>query len=410
MKISFVIPCFNSAKFIDKCIESIANNASDSKVYVIDNCSVDETLNLLINKKDPFSRVSILSQADAGPANAINLGFQKIKTEIIGWLNSDDYYADGAIERVLLAFENNPNLKMIYGYGVHVDDHGNIIDQYPTLPPKTNINQFANGSFICQPTVFFRSEVLNEVGYLDESLKTAFDLDFWLRIFKTYKRNQIGFVDEIQAYSRLHDECLTRRLRHVVAVESMQVICKHLGYAPKHWVLTYFDEICEKYPFIEEGQSLVEVIKSVLTQVKSYMKLNEFEGLVKTLQNDYRLRLSNQEIFLSVEPDGWVSKRLVVKHRSFTQGSRLINITCKGGWPLEANLNLTIKSMSGDVQKVKLQSQDEFNLSFVAECTSSKAFNVWIVETRQCFIPLEHLKKSKDNRQLSFKVEGVSIQ
>jgi hypothetical protein len=277
------------------------------------------------------------------------------------------------------------------------------------LPPSTNIKQFAQGSFICQPTVFFRKEVFAEVGLLDESLKTAFDLDLWLRIFKRYRKSRIGFINKVQAYSRLHDQCITKRMRQTVALESMQVIARHLGSAPGHWILTYFEEICERYPFIDEKESLVEIMKGVLEKARPFMKAADFKTLVQKLQADHRLRLSSPSAFVGVQTDGWVSKRLIVKLRYPKGGKRTLRLICKGGWPKAANLNLKIRSMAGEVEQVKLGSQDEFVLTLEAPETPTEAFAAWVIEARQSFIPSSFNKRSKDHRKLSFLVQGVEL-
>jgi hypothetical protein len=328
---------------------------------------------------------------------------------IVGWLNSDDMYAPGAIDRAVAAFKKEPKLKIVYGLGRHIDSAGKDLGAYPTLPPTSSIKSFYSGSFICQPTVFFRKEVFAEVGLLDESLKTAFDLDLWLRIFKRYRKSQIGFINKVQAYSRLHDQCITKRMRQTVALESMQVIARHLGSAPGHWILTYFDEMCERYPFIDEKESLVEIMKGVLEKARSFMKAADFKILVQTLQADHRLRLSSPSAFVGVQADGWVNKHLIVKLRYPKGGKRTLRLICKGGWPKAASLNLKIRSMAGEVEQIKLGSQDEFAITLEAPETHTEAFAAWVIETRQSFIPSNFNKRSKDHRSLSFVVQGLEL-
>ena len=414
MNIAIIIPSFNSATYLLNTLRSLDfSNEELSDIYVLDNCSTDRSLVTLSASKFSAYNFRIFSQKDLGPASAINSGLglalANSKVDLIGWLNSDDMYAPGAIDRAVAAFKKDPKLKIVYGLGRHIDAAGKDLGTYPTLPPSASIKAFSSGSFICQPTVFFRKEVFAEVGLLDESLKTAFDLDLWLRIFKRYRKNQIGFINKVQAYSRLHDQCITKRMRQTVALESMQVIARHLGSAPGHWILTYFDELCERYPFVDEKESLVEIIKGVLAKAKPFMKAAEFKTLVQTLQSDARLRLSSSNAFVSTQPDGWVSKRVIVKLRYKKGDKRTLRLICKGGWPKEANLNLTIRSMAGEVERIKLGSQDEFVLTLEAPETPTEAFAAWVVETRQSFVPSQHNKRSKDNRKLSFLVQGLEL-
>ena len=414
VNVGVITPTFNSGQFLEANLKSVLGaKLGECSQYVLDNISTDSTFSLVADSRG-FSKnlLWFFSFLDSGPVYALNCGFKLLGVDkkIVGWLNSDDVYAFGAIDRAIKLFESNPKLKIVYGLGRHIDATGKDLGSYPTLPPSVSIKKFADGSFICQPTVFFRREVFDEVGLLDESLKTAFDLDLWLRIFKRYRKNQIGFINRVQAYSRLHDQCLTKRLRQTVALESMQVIAKHLGSAPGHWILTYFNELCERYPFIEEKESLIEIIKGVLQKAKAFMKPAEFANLVKTLQADSRLKLANAQAFVDVQSDGWVSKKLIAKLRYKKGEKRTLILKCQGGWPTESNIQLTIRSATGEVEKIKLGSQDEFTLTLEAPETNTEAFTAWVIETRQFFVPAKVQKRSKDTRKLSFRVDSLLVQ
>ena len=166
---------------------------------------------------------------------------------MVGWLNSDDVFVMGAVRRAVDVLQVNPAWLMVYGHGQHIDSNGRLLSHYPTLPPSTPVTQFAEGCFICQPTVFSRRSMWLLLGKLDESLKAAFDFDYWLRAFLAFP-DRIGFVDAVQACSRLHDECITLRLRRTVALEGMQVLARHLGSAPKEWFLTYVNDLLAMPP------------------------------------------------------------------------------------------------------------------------------------------------------------------
>jgi len=409
MKISIITPTFNSVEYIKQCIDSVKSNEGYNLTHIIcDNNSADGTQNICL-AGSKFSTMIYKGGSDIGPANAINKCLASIDSGIVGWLNSDDYYSPGAIDRAISLFKRNSQLKILYGHGVHISSTGIKLGSYPTLPPTTSIKNFFDGSFICQPTVFFRAEVFNEIGLLDESLKTAFDFDLWIRIFKKYRRNQIGFINTIQAYSRLHDQCLTRRYRKTVALEGMQVLSKYFRSAPKNWLETYFNELCDLYPFIEDSRPLLEIVKELLSKSKVFLKPNDLTALIKNFQSDFRLRLSNSQVYVNVQTDGWVSNKLVVKMRYIPGGSNQINLDCKVGWPIKGNIYIRIRSSSGEIEKLKLTSHDEFNIILRVPQTIRNSYNYWIVETRQFFIPEKYIKRSKDTRKLSFRVEGISM-
>ena len=241
--VSIVMPSLNQAKFIGRAIDSVlAQDYPNIELIVADGGSDDGTVEVLKARQAADARLRWSSQPDSGPAAAVNAALAQVRGTVVGWLNSDDVYASGALRRAVEALESNPNWLMVYGHGQHVDGEGKVFDDYPTLPPSTPIAKFAEGCFICQPTVFFRRSAWVLLGKLDEHLKTAFEFDYWLRAFHAFPQ-RIGFVDALQAQSRLHAGSITLRMRRAVILEGMQVLARHLGSAPKAWFLTYENEL-----------------------------------------------------------------------------------------------------------------------------------------------------------------------
>ncbi len=241
--VSIIMPSLNQDRFIKLAMNSVLNqNYPNLELIVIDGGSQDNTLSILKEYCSQDTRLRWLSRKDNGPAYAINDALAKVRGTFIGWLNSDDLYATDSIAKAMDALQINPEWLMVYGQGQHIDDQGKMLDVYPTLPASTSIQQFSNGCFICQPSVFFKYSMFKLLGKLDESLKTSFDFEYWLRAFSVFPE-RIGFIDHIQAYSRLHNECITLNMRRTVALEAMQILNKYLGTAPRHWILTYFNEL-----------------------------------------------------------------------------------------------------------------------------------------------------------------------
>lgn len=250
--VSVVMPSMNQPEFIDEAITSVlSQDYPNIELIVADGGSRQDTLDILARRQQQDRRLRYFSRPDRGPAHALNGAMAIVRGTIIGWLNSDDLYAPGAIRRAMDVLAEQPRLLMVYGHGRHVDAQGRPIGDYPTLPPSASVEKFMGGCFICQPTMFLRRSAQVMLGTLDESLKAAFDFEYWLRAFCAFPE-RIGFVDEVQAMSRLHDSCITMRMRRTVALEGMQVLARHLGSAPKEWLLTYADELEAQDP-LERG-------------------------------------------------------------------------------------------------------------------------------------------------------------
>jgi len=199
---------------------------------------------------------------------------------VIGWLNSDDLYHPGAIGRAVRALEAHPDWMMLYGAARHIDAQGKPLGDYPVQPPHGPIERFSSGCFICQPTVFFRRSMRVLLGRLDEQLQTAFDFDYWLRAFRLFP-DRIGFVDAKQADSRLHDGCITVRMRRTVILEGMAVLARHLGTAPKEWLLTYATELLATTQ--HRGEVKAE-LRDALAAARAWMTTSDISDLEKELE------------------------------------------------------------------------------------------------------------------------------
>ena len=113
-KITVITPTFNSANTILANLASVKNQKYKNLEHIIiDNKSVDGTLNLI--KKQNDKRIKIVSEQDNGIYDAINKGIKLAKGEIISILHSDDkYYNNHTLLNIINNFEDR-NIDIIYG-------------------------------------------------------------------------------------------------------------------------------------------------------------------------------------------------------------------------------------------------------------------------------------------------------
>lgn len=248
--VSIITPSFNQGQFIEETIESIlTQDYSNIEHIVVDGGSTDGTLEILekYSKRDP--RFRFISEPDRGQAHAINKGLKMAQGEIIGWLNSDDTYLPGAIDKAVNAFNINHNWAMVYGRGYHIDENNKIINSYP-VKKYERLEDFFDFCIICQPAAFIRKDILESVGGLDESYHFSLDYDLWIRIAKKYP---IGFIDHYLANTRLHaDAKTTARVLDLGIPEIMKVSNTHFGTVANNWLyhfLTHHIE-CGSYWYL----------------------------------------------------------------------------------------------------------------------------------------------------------------
>ena len=299
---SVVMPSFNQASFIEQSVRSVLTQ-SDAllEVIVMDGGSTDGTQTILNQlAQETHGKLHWYSEADQGPAHAVNKAMAMAQGDIIGWLNTDDLYMPGALERAVQALNEHSEWLMVYGHGQHIDEHNQPIGYYPTRQPNTSLQAFADGCFICQPTVFLRKEVLNQHGGLDENLKTAFDLEWWLRIFSQH-HNAIGFIDALQACSRLHSDCITLNQRKTVIRESMRVLSHYLGSCPLHWFKTYANEVLANCPDGQQACDLNMHLKEFAQNISEYLSDADKQVLHNLLETGINTK--------PIVPDAYQEKR-----------------------------------------------------------------------------------------------------
>lgn len=183
MRISFIIPTRNQARFLRRCIDScISQDIADSEIIVVDGLSADGTREILESYGD---RIQWMSEADSGQAQAVNKGVARSRGELIAWINSDDSY-DGphALRSALGVFEADPALEIVYGDATIVDERGEVIRPYRNREYARSTELLLSPIGPSQPATIFRSDLFRRVGGLREDLHWALDYEFFLRMFR----------------------------------------------------------------------------------------------------------------------------------------------------------------------------------------------------------------------------------
>jgi glycosyltransferase involved in cell wall biosynthesis len=201
LKISVITPSLNQGKFIEENIHSVLNqNYPDFEHIVIDGGSSDGTIEIL--KKHPH--LKWISEPDRGQADAVNKGFRMAQGDVIGWLNSDDCYIPGTFVTVARSLDKARGKWVVMGDVQITDETGRVVQTVRNRPRKfPQLLRFWHPEFgaFHQPGVFFLKEVLDEVGYLDETLYYALDYDLWARVIQKYEFHR---VEASFATYRLH--------------------------------------------------------------------------------------------------------------------------------------------------------------------------------------------------------------
>ena len=143
-----------------------------------------------------------VSEKDLGQADAINKGLAHADGEIIAWLNSDDFYLKGTLNRVAKVFAANPDCGLVYGDVLAVD--GQEVPINLNRYGEWQFSDLARFQIIGQPAVFMRRDALQKAGWLlDTRFHYLLDHQLWLRISRN---SRMVHIPALLAAARYHED------------------------------------------------------------------------------------------------------------------------------------------------------------------------------------------------------------
>ena len=136
IKVSIIIPAYNVAQYIEKCLLSIINQTLEEiEIIVVNDGSTDNTLKIITRISDKDSRIKIINKDNGGLSSARNAGIQIAKGEYIQHLDGDDWFEfDGCEKLYNFAKENNLDL-LVLDY-LSETKNANVILVKDNLPPN----------------------------------------------------------------------------------------------------------------------------------------------------------------------------------------------------------------------------------------------------------------------------------
>jgi glycosyltransferase involved in cell wall biosynthesis len=202
--VSIVTPSYNQAKYLERTILSVLNQDYENIEYIVmDGGSDDGSLEIL--KKYENRLTYWESKKDKGQTDAINKGFAKAKGQILAWLNSDDTYQPGAISEMVEFMVNHPEVGLVYGDCNFINADEEVIGKFNAA--QTDYARLTRGYVhIPQQAAFWRANLWQQVGPLDDSIYFAMDYDLWLRLAEISK---IVYLPRLWANFRLHGDAKT---------------------------------------------------------------------------------------------------------------------------------------------------------------------------------------------------------
>ncbi|MEO0969130.1 MAG: glycosyltransferase family 2 protein, partial [Cyanobacteria bacterium J06639_18] len=194
-KISIITPCYNSELTIEKTIQSVVEQQSTYQIeyIIIDGGSTDTTCEIISQYSQYISK--FISEPDSGAYDAMNKGIEIATGDIIGIINSDDWYNPNAIKIVEKEFEKYPEIDIVYS---PIENYfaGEYVAKF--IPGK--IEKLTIRFTLNHPSCFIKKHVYKTVGLYNIQYSIAADYAMILQIFLLgYKFNYVDIP--LAAYS-----------------------------------------------------------------------------------------------------------------------------------------------------------------------------------------------------------------
>ena len=180
-RLSVVTPSFNFGRFLPETLDSVAALRTPHEHIVFDGGSSDQTVELLGERDDPA--LTWASGPDRGQTHAVNKGLARARGEYVGWLNADDAYVPGEVDKAIELLDADPELGAVFGFMDVVDEEGRVGTRYRC--GRFSWNRYLYfGEYVPTPTIIFRRSLLSNAPQLDERYADAADYDFYLRLLR----------------------------------------------------------------------------------------------------------------------------------------------------------------------------------------------------------------------------------
>jgi len=205
--VSIIIPAYNCGKYIFESVQSALKQTYENiEVVVVYDRSDDNTFEVLESFGNSIKLITNVEKTTLG--NARNVGMLNSSGEYITFLDGDDIYGPRKVEEEVKELEKSPELGMVYTYVARINENGNILNLKEKTPWYGKMDEYwLRKRFIVISSIMFRRSLLDKIGLMDPSLKSAEDMDFLLRIMRAVP---ISHIPMYLTFYRIHESQMSR--------------------------------------------------------------------------------------------------------------------------------------------------------------------------------------------------------
>ncbi|WP_347927682.1 glycosyltransferase family 2 protein [Pseudomonas helvetica] len=229
--VTVAVPSYNQGEYLDAALSSIFSQNLPVEVFVADGGSTDNSVEIIKSWEGRLA--GWRSSADDGQAAAINECISKGSAPFVCWINSDDYFLEGGLARLVNELLSSESAPAVYGRAWNVREKDN--KRTAIWVEEFSEKRLAVRCIISQPATLIRRRAWDAVGGLDASRHMAMDYDLWWKLYRL--GGPLRFLNEFVAVNRDHGDTKTNTRRVAHYTEAMAVVRKHHGKLPLKWWL-----------------------------------------------------------------------------------------------------------------------------------------------------------------------------
>lgn len=327
--VSIVIPVYNVEDYLKECLDSILKQNYDInkiEIILIDDGSIDNSLNICKKYKEKYSNIKILEQPNSGVSKARNNGIKNALGKYIMLLDSDDTISKSAVKNLFNFFEQHYNEIDIVTYPIKFNRHGKITKniRYDAYDKGTGIYDVNEYIYLNQSTVniMIKNEFENTNLY-NENMKLSEDQNFDTEMIM--KKEKLGYVNEAIYYYRKYGSSVSAS--------------KNNPYYCFDNIMSYNEMLLKQYKkgdiIPKYVQSLVintikwrirtdELFPYYLEEKELKKAVNRIKNIIKKIDVDVIMNVSDMNFYHKV----WLLK--FSEHKIETKIEGKLNLYCDG--------------------------------------------------------------------------------
>ncbi|MBE0575119.1 MAG: glycosyltransferase [Desulfuromonadales bacterium] len=212
--VSIVTPVYNAAQYLAAMLESAQAQTWDFYEHlIIDDCSTDNSREIVRHYQQEDSKIKLLSQvANGGPALARNRGINEANGDFIAFLDADDIWMPEKLEHQMAVFRDHPKIGLVGTNWSVIGANGKYLDEKRDKNKrcwgKVGVAEFLLDRIpLVTSSVMVRKKCLEKCGVFNEDYPPCEDFDLWLRIVQQF---EVGILEDVLVSYRSHCDGISR--------------------------------------------------------------------------------------------------------------------------------------------------------------------------------------------------------